>query len=111
MIASNTLKVVLKKWNASLLQSAQEMLTSSNIWYFPMVKELAASENAATAEEEEEGGGKEDDNEGRVDKMEARKRRAHVMAVEKLADLLGPIETRKALVSASINTTTTLLGI
>ncbi len=86
MIASKTLKVVLKKWNASLLQSAQEKLAPSNVWYFPMLEKLAASENAAAI-----GGKEEGNNEDRI--------RTLVMAVVLLADLLGPIETRKALVS------------
>ncbi len=103
VIASKTLKEVRKKWNVSLLQSAQEKLASSNMWYFPMLEELTASENAeATA-----GAVEEDNNEGGADEMKIRTRRTLVMAVEKLADLLGPIETRKALVSASVKTPTT----
>ncbi len=86
MITPKTLKAVLKKWNASLLQSAQEKLAPSNMWYFPILEKLAASENAAAI-----GGKEEDNNEDRI--------RTLVMAVESLADLLGPIETRKALVS------------
>ncbi len=97
VIASKTLKGVRKKWNVSLLQSAQEKLASSNMWYFPMLEELASSESAeATA-----GCVEEDSNEGGADEMKIRTRSTLALAVEKLADLLGPIETRKALVSVS----------
>ncbi len=86
VVASKTLKEVLRRWNKSLLQSAQEKLSPSNMWYFPMLEKLAASENAGTI------GGKEEDN--NEDEL-----RTLILAAESLADLLGPIETRKALVS------------